>query len=129
MSVDHKPDLDSEKKRIKAAGGFVKDNRVKGSLNLSRSFGDLIYKGDPDLSPKKQMVISVPEICEQERTKDVDFLFIACDGIWECMGSTEVCKFIKPQIKKHKKSGKMSHLVERLFNKNLANTLETSRRF
>ena len=57
------------------------------------------YKCDPDLSPKKQMVISVPEICEQKRTKDVDFIFIACDGIWECMESSEVCKFITGKIK------------------------------
>mmetsp|Transcript_25405 Transcript_25405/g.28209 ORF Transcript_25405/g.28209 Transcript_25405/m.28209 type:complete len:219 (+) Transcript_25405:90-746(+) len=77
MSVDHKPELDSEKKRIIAAGGFIKDNRVKGMLNLSRSFGDMNYKCDEELSPKKQMVISIPEICEQPRTKDIDFLLIA----------------------------------------------------
>ena len=62
MSVDHKPNLSSEKKRIKAAGGFVEDNRVKGMLSLSRSFGDHLYKSDPNLSYKKQMIICVPEI-------------------------------------------------------------------
>ncbi|CAI2369933.1 unnamed protein product [Moneuplotes crassus] len=125
MSVDHKPELDSEKKRISAAGGFVKDNRVKGMLNLSRSFGDMYYKCDPDRSPTKQMVINVPDICEQKRTKEIDFLFIACDGIWECMSSTEVCKFINRNIKKNKK--KMATLVQTLFNKNLANDLKSSR--
>ena len=44
LSDDHKPDNGPEKARIEAAGGFVEDNRVDGSLNLSRSLGDFEYK-------------------------------------------------------------------------------------
>lgn len=50
MSIDHKPDLSTEKARIEKAGGFVEENRVKGVLNLSRSLGDLEYKQDPTIS-------------------------------------------------------------------------------
>ena len=50
LSIDHKPDLSTEKARIEKAGGFVEDNRVKGVLNLSRSLGDLEYKQDPNLT-------------------------------------------------------------------------------
>ena len=62
MSVDHKPSLPSEHRRIKSAGGFVHDERVQGMLNTTRSFGDIVFKSNEELSPKKQMVISVPDI-------------------------------------------------------------------
>ena len=50
MSIDHKPELSTERARIEKAGGFVEENRVKGVLNLSRSLGDMEYKLDPNLS-------------------------------------------------------------------------------
>lgn len=127
MSVDHTPSLKSEKKRIKAAGGFIKDQRVQGMLSVSRAFGDMIYKSNEDLSYKKQLVIPVPEIWEQPITEDIDYLFIAWDGIWECMHTIEVSNFINTQMKKiskrKRKASKMSQVIEALFMKNLADEL------
>ena len=62
LSIDHKPDMITEKARIEKAGGFVEDNRVKGVLNLSRSLGDLEYKQDNTISVENQMITCVPEI-------------------------------------------------------------------
>ena len=46
LSVDQKPSLPSEKRRIEAAGGLVVNNRLDGSLGLSRSLGDFGFKSD-----------------------------------------------------------------------------------
>ena len=41
LSFDHKPEDDSERTRIEAAGGKVtNDGRVNGGLNLSRALGE-----------------------------------------------------------------------------------------
>ncbi|CAK73864.1 unnamed protein product (macronuclear) [Paramecium tetraurelia] len=72
MSFDHKPTHAKERSRICQAGGFVADGRVCGALSLSRAFGDYQYKDD--------MVIAIPEI---RVFKNIQMIFMACDGIWE----------------------------------------------
>ena len=67
LSEDHKPDNGPEKARIEAAGGFVEENRVNGSLNLSRSLGDFEYKGNADKDFMNQMVTCDPECREVAR--------------------------------------------------------------
>jgi len=67
LSDDHKPDDAPEKMRIEAAGGFVEDNRVNGSLNLSRSMGDFEYKSSDGLPFTEQMVTVDPEIRQVAR--------------------------------------------------------------
>ena len=44
LSHDHKPENDSEMKRIKEGGGFVEDGRVQGVIAVSRAIGDWEYK-------------------------------------------------------------------------------------
>lgn len=43
-----------QERRINAAGGFVKNNRVDGALALSRALGDWDYKSDPQRSAATQ---------------------------------------------------------------------------
>lgn len=95
MSIDHKPDLSTEKARIEKAGGFVEDNRVKGVLNLSRSLGDLEYKQDSQLSVELQMITCVPEIKVVPLIKSHDYMIIACDGIWDCLTSQECVTMVR----------------------------------
>ena len=42
MSIDHKPEDDSERARIENAGGKITmDGRINGGLNLSRAIGKI----------------------------------------------------------------------------------------
>ena len=122
MSVDHKPDLAEEKKRIMCAGGFVSDNRVKGNLNLARSIGDLEYKSDPKIKHHEQMIINVPEI-RKESVKNCDFLIIACDGIWDCLTSQEAVNYIGNLLPKCEK---LSDPIESMFTTIVASDVQSS---
>ena len=44
MSIDHKPESQTEIDRITKLGSTITDGRVDGNLNLTRSLGDLKYK-------------------------------------------------------------------------------------
>jgi len=83
LSEDHKPNNFLEQKRIEEAGGNVTLNRVRGNLALSRAFGDRSYKVPIEFPPEKQQVIVVPDYCIEKEVTSEDFLFIACDGIFE----------------------------------------------
>lgn len=96
MSIDHKPDLPSEKARITRAGGYVEDSRVDGMLALSRALGDFEYKDKTSIKdPKDYKITAFPEIKTQKLTGDVEFVVLACDGIWDCMESQECVTYIK----------------------------------
>lgn len=44
LSIDHKPDLPAEKRRVQRGGGFVEEGRVNGIIAISRAIGDWEYK-------------------------------------------------------------------------------------
>lgn len=79
---DHKPTNREERERIENAGGHVSLSRVDGQLALSRAFGDRTLKKPLDVDLRKRKVTSDPDFDTQDANKD-DFLFLACDGIFE----------------------------------------------
>jgi len=82
LTEDHKPNTPTEQQRIESAGGHVSVNRVRGSLALSRAIGDRAYKVPLDFPPDRQQVICIPDY-EVITGKSGDWLFLACDGIYE----------------------------------------------
>merc|ERR1712137_244777 len=75
LSYDHKPDSESERKRIEKAGGFVTESkRVNGVLALSRALGDV------DLQPP---VTYEPDIIHTKLQADDKFIIMGCDGLWD----------------------------------------------
>lgn len=83
-SIDHKPYINEETKRIESRGGFVSIefgiDRVNGVLAVSRSFGDKF------LYP---IVDSEPFIKEMKITDDMNFFIIASDGLWDYITDEE----------------------------------------
>ena len=119
MSVDHKPTLPAELKRIEKAGGWVSDCRVLGNLNLSRGLGDSEYKMDENLTPQEQIISPFPDIKIENLDSDCDFAVLACDGIWDCKTNQEVCDFFMERIRK-RPAEKISKFIEELFDEILA---------
>ncbi len=98
LSTDHKPTLEAERARIAAAGGFVADGRVNGSLALSRALGDHQFKANPALPPSQQAVTCVPEVRFLDLRPGDEFLLLACDGIWDVMSSQAAVDFVRPRL-------------------------------
>lgn len=96
---DHKPTLKKEEKRIVAAGGAVRKERVEGRLALSRALGDFEYKNNTKKGQTTQMVIPQPDIKVIERNNQTDhFIVLACDGIYDVMSNPELLKLIKKEM-------------------------------
>jgi serine/threonine protein phosphatase PrpC len=99
LSRDHKPDRDDEAQRIVNAGGFVSFRRVLGRLAVSRAFGDEEYKYTTERSSNgKPLVIVDPEIRVEQLTPQDEFLFMACDGLFDVFTSQEAVEFIHSRL-------------------------------
>ena len=123
-SIDHKPELQSEKDRIYKAEGWISDGRVMGNINLTRGFGDLEYKKNKKLKPEEQMVTANPDIQIVNYTKDIDFVIIGCDGIWDCLKNQEACDFVKKRLKDNPNI-KISKIIEEMMDSIIAKDLYT----
>ena len=100
MSTDHKPSIPAELKRIERAEGWVSDGRILGNLNISRGIGDSEYKMNKKLKPEEQIISNFPDVKIENLSNDIDFVVIACDGIWDCKTNQEICDFFGDKFKK-----------------------------
>jgi serine/threonine protein phosphatase PrpC len=99
-----------------------------GSLNLSRSLGDFIYKQNTRLSPKNQMITAFPDCKVEDLTPDCDFIIIACDGIWDCIDNQEICDLVSKKLKENANI-KLSKIIEEIFDTIIANDIEDGKYF
>ena len=99
MSIDHKPELELEKNRIRKAQGWINDyGRINGNLNLSRCLGDLEYKNNKNLSAQEQIITAYPDVIEEKMSKENEFIIIGCDGIWDCIQDQDACDIIIKKV-------------------------------
>ena len=126
LSVDHKPDLPTEKRRIERANGFVEESRVNGMLALSRSIGDFEYKTNTIMKPEDQIITAFPDISVEKITNESDFIVCACDGIWDCLTSQEAVDFVVEKLKKKKGQNSLASIVEEMLDSICAEDVASS---
>nr|XP_014348185.1 PREDICTED: integrin-linked kinase-associated serine/threonine phosphatase 2C [Latimeria chalumnae] len=88
LSKEHNPTQYEERMRIQKAGGTVRDGRVMGVLEVSRSIGDGQYK--------RCGVISTPDVKRCQLTPNDRFFLLACDGLFKVFSPEEAISFVKP---------------------------------
>uniref|UniRef100_A0A914H5C7 Uncharacterized protein n=2 Tax=Globodera rostochiensis TaxID=31243 RepID=A0A914H5C7_GLORO len=91
LTVDHSPLVFDERMRIQKAGGTVKDGRVMGILEVSRTIGDG--------QMKMHGVICTPDLKKLSLTPDDLFIILACDGLWKVFTPETVVDFVADQYK------------------------------
>ena len=99
LSIDYKPEVEDERKRILSSGGTVEQMKnylgqgigpyrvwAKGrdypGLAMSRSIGDL--------KAKNIGIISDPGILEYELSESTKFIVVCSDGVWEFLSNETV---------------------------------------
>jgi len=116
LSTDHTPGLEKEKERIVKAGLEVisetfPDPHKKGEettlfkiqksendkIAVARAFGDFDYKANDTLAAEEQAIICIPEIQVYPKAK-VDYLILACDGVFDVMSNDEVGEFVVGKV-------------------------------
>ena len=105
LSIDHKPNLKKEQERIKKYGGFVEqcvyeDGIVDGPFRVWDSTeligpGLAISRSVGDFDASKLGVIAEPDFCLVSIKKEMNFIVVASDGIWEFLKNKNVCNIVK----------------------------------
>ena len=116
---DHKPNTETEKRRIKLAGGEVYQTMtffplrqngkeieppwrvLPGRLSVSRTFGDVEAK-DSKFGGIPGVVLALPDITEIELDDEYNFMVIGCDGIFDVLDNEEILECIKIVLKEKK---------------------------
>eukprot|EP00922_Rhytidocystis_sp_ex-Travisia-forbesii_P055351 GHVS01081960.1.p1 GENE.GHVS01081960.1~~GHVS01081960.1.p1 ORF type:complete len:398 (+),score=100.07 GHVS01081960.1:126-1319(+) len=112
---DHKATDPAEMLSVRHRGGYVLNDRVLGSLAVSRAFGDAELKQplsggelydavsnvpdvavvqlqqEPHLLPEERINNSVSS---QQHRSDDRFLILACDGLWDVMTDEDAALFV-----------------------------------
>ncbi|OTF77310.1 protein phosphatase 2C-like protein [Euroglyphus maynei] len=114
LSVDTKPDDPQEMARIERAGGTVMRGRINMQINVSRAFGDHMYKCNPDLQLTEQMIIALPDVIVEPYNEKTDqFMVLMCDGIWNSMTNEDVIQYIGRRIR----TDRLSQITEDIIRK------------
>lgn len=96
LSQDHVPSNPKEKARIERAGSEVKNNRINGILAVSRGIGDALHKELETFGPKAST--AKPSVKEFPLDKSVEFIIVACDGLWDVVSNDVAVRFVSRRL-------------------------------
>mmetsp|Transcript_11351 Transcript_11351/g.14158 ORF Transcript_11351/g.14158 Transcript_11351/m.14158 type:complete len:164 (+) Transcript_11351:250-741(+) len=65
---------------------------------MTRSLGDFQFKQAKGIPKHAQAITAEPEVTIREYSKDDNYIFLACDGIWDVMNNSQVVDFINKNI-------------------------------
>ena len=101
LSYDHRTSDEKEKKRILESGMDIIDDRICGTLMLTRIFGNYEYKEEndeknSDINNNKGLICE-PFISKINIDSNIEnqFLIIASDGIWDILTEEDIQKIIQ----------------------------------
>jgi len=89
ITQDHKPELEAEKRRIEALGGFVSYIgcwRAMGILAMSRAIGDLFLK---------PYVSAEPDVSAVALDATDEFVILASDGVFDVFDNEQVVRIAR----------------------------------
>ena len=119
ITEDHKPDSETEKKRIELAGGKIYQTPsifplyqngkkidipwrvLPGRLSVSRTFGDIEAK-EGKFGGMKNVVVALPDITEIELNNEYNFIVMGCDGVFDVLSNEEILECINIVLKEKK---------------------------
>ncbi len=126
LNVEHKLTVPGEKNRVQNAGMRIINNRIEGKLNLTRAIGilklilgDFVFKNNQNLKNYEQGVIAYPEVSKFKITPDMEFIIMACDGVWDCVEVQQFCDHISMKLKENLP---ISKIIGELFDQILSKT-------
>ncbi|KAI5625469.1 integrin-linked kinase-associated serine/threonine phosphatase 2C isoform X1 [Silurus asotus] len=104
LSKEHNPTIYEERMRIQRAGGTVRDGRVLGVLEVSRSIGDGQYK--------RCGVISTPDLRRFTLGPKDRFVILACDGLFKVFSADGAVQFVNKFLQDESVETKEGQTVE-----------------
>jgi len=108
MTEDHKPSTVTERRRVTEIGGRIEFcgcwrviadhpfKPVRAALAVSRSLGDIDFK-----RPKDTGVTAEPDVQRYELNKNVNFVILATDGMWDVIRDQEAGDIARGKLTEH----------------------------
>ncbi|RHY48014.1 hypothetical protein DYB28_003823 [Aphanomyces astaci] len=112
LTSDHRCSSQSEHDKVVESGGSIINNRVNGVLAITRTFGDLEFKGREVKAAQQAAQVysqesvgtvldATPDVVIVDVQSDDAFVLFACDGVWEVMTNDVAVAFVQSRLQAH----------------------------